>query len=71
MELKMITMRPRPSNEFRVVANKLSVGNGDRILNTIKMLHRREIGSRRDRHFSMSGAEERFRNVFLMVCFIS
>ncbi|KAK1399728.1 putative pterin-4-alpha-carbinolamine dehydratase-like [Heracleum sosnowskyi] len=33
--------------------------------NSVKILQRREIGSRRDRCFSLTGARERFRSIFL------
>ncbi|KAK6121739.1 hypothetical protein DH2020_044522 [Rehmannia glutinosa] len=48
-----------------VVAKKRPRGGLDGSINSVKKLLRREISSKRDRGFSMSDAQERFRNIRL------
>ncbi|KAJ4850020.1 hypothetical protein Tsubulata_014055 [Turnera subulata] len=66
---RRITVSPRPCCGRRVVAKKRGRGGlgagGDGFLNSVKKLQRREICSRRDRAFTMTDAEERFRNIRL------
>lgn len=50
----------------RVLANKRPRTDG--FVNSVKKLQRREISSKRDRSFSMTNAQERFRNMRLTVC---
>ncbi|KAK4582104.1 hypothetical protein RGQ29_025322 [Quercus rubra] len=51
----------------RVIANnKKRVRGGDGCINSVKKLHRREISSNRNRAFSITNAQERFRNMRLM-----
>uniref|UniRef100_A0A2P2M0M8 Uncharacterized protein LOC103501498 n=1 Tax=Rhizophora mucronata TaxID=61149 RepID=A0A2P2M0M8_RHIMU len=63
---RRISANPRPCSGRRVLANKKRP-RLDGFLNTVKKLQRREICSKRDRAFSMSNAQERFRNMRLMV----
>ncbi|KAL0452625.1 UNVERIFIED_CONTAM: hypothetical protein Slati_1240600 [Sesamum latifolium] len=49
----------------RVVAKKRPRGGLDGFVNSVKKLQRREISSKRDRSFSMSDSQERFRNIRL------
>lgn len=68
MDGRRITASPRPcTNGRRVVAKKRSRGAMDGFVNSVKKLQRREISSKRDRSFSMSDAQERFRNIRLQV----
>jgi hypothetical protein len=61
---------PRPCSGKRVVAKKRTRGGCvDGFVNSVKKLQRREISSKRDRAFSMSDAQERFRNIRLQVFF--
>lgn len=63
---RRISVSPRPGR--RVVAKKRARGSGvDGFVNSVKKLQRREISSKRDRAFSMSDAQERFRNIRLQV----
>ncbi|XP_016166649.1 uncharacterized protein LOC107609277 [Arachis ipaensis] len=65
---RRITVSPRPCSGRRVVAKKRTrggVGGTDGFLNSVKKLQRREISSKRTRGFSMSDAQERFRNIRL------
>lgn len=62
---RRISANPRPCSGRRVLANKKRP-RLDGFLNTVKKLQRREICSKRDRAFSMSNAQERFRNMRLM-----
>ena len=71
MDGRRITASPRPCSGRRVVAKKRPRGAGDGFVNSVKKLQRREICSKRDRAFSMSDAQERFRNIRLQVRFIS
>ncbi|EFH57864.1 hypothetical protein ARALYDRAFT_903098 [Arabidopsis lyrata subsp. lyrata] len=65
MEGRRIIANPRPcSGSKRVVAKKRSRPDG--IVNSVKKLQRREISSRMDRAFSISTAQERFRNMRLV-----
>ncbi|CAI9091932.1 OLC1v1027053C1 [Oldenlandia corymbosa var. corymbosa] len=64
MDGRRITASPRPCSGRRVVAKKRPRGL-DGFVNSVKKLQRREISSRRDRAFSMSDAQERFRNIRL------
>lgn len=66
MEGRRITASPRPCSGRRVVAKKRSRPDG--FVNSVKKLQRREISSRKDRSFSISTAQERFRNMRLVVC---
>ncbi|KAI8557293.1 hypothetical protein RHMOL_Rhmol05G0324600 [Rhododendron molle] len=50
----------------KVLANKRPRTDG--FVNSVKKLQRREISSKRDRSFSMTNAQERFRNMRLTVC---
>ncbi|KAJ8548402.1 hypothetical protein K7X08_030871 [Anisodus acutangulus] len=65
MDGRRITASPRPCCGRRVVAKKRPRGGMDGFVNSVKKLQRREIGSKRDRSFSMSDAQERFRNIHL------
>ncbi|KAK1399715.1 putative pterin-4-alpha-carbinolamine dehydratase-like [Heracleum sosnowskyi] len=57
---------PRARNQLRLVANKQSVGINEGLLNSVKMLQMREMGSKPDRCFSLiSDGREKFRNIFL------
>eukprot|EP00258_Populus_trichocarpa_P023685 XP_024439704.1 uncharacterized protein LOC18109037 isoform X2 [Populus trichocarpa] len=64
---RRITASPRPCNGKRVVARKRGrgFGGGDGFVNSVKKLQRREICSKRDRTFTMTDAQERFRNIRL------
>ncbi|KAG7569663.1 hypothetical protein ISN45_Aa04g023570 [Arabidopsis thaliana x Arabidopsis arenosa] len=65
MEGRRIIANPRPcSGSKRVVAKKRSRPDG--FVNSVKKLQRREISSRMDRAFSISTAQERFRNMRLV-----
>ncbi|XP_022868256.1 uncharacterized protein LOC111387866 isoform X1 [Olea europaea var. sylvestris] len=65
MDGRRITASPRPCSGRRVVAKKRPRGGLDGFVNSVKKLQRREICSKRDRAFSMSNAQERFRNILL------
>lgn len=65
MEGRRITASPRPCSGRRVVAKKRTRPDG--FVNSVKKLQRREISSRKDRAFSISTAQERFRNMRLVV----
>ncbi|KAK6117863.1 hypothetical protein DH2020_048397 [Rehmannia glutinosa] len=65
MDGRRITASPRPCSGRRVVAKKWPRGGLDGSINSVKKLLRREISSKRDRGFSMSDAQERFRNIRL------
>ncbi|GFY82014.1 polyadenylate-binding protein 1 [Actinidia rufa] len=62
---KRITASPRPCSGRRVVAKKRPRSRVDGFVNSVKKIQRREICSKRDRGFSMSDAQERFRNIRL------
>ncbi|XP_068314721.1 uncharacterized protein [Pyrus communis] len=63
---RRISASPRPCNGRRVVAKKRPrIGGVDGFVNSVKKLQRREISSKRDRAFTMSDAQERFRNIRL------
>ncbi|XP_034693580.1 uncharacterized protein LOC117920259 [Vitis riparia] len=64
MEGRRISAIPRPCAGRRVSASKKRP-RVDGFLNSVKKLQRREISSRRDRGFSISNAQERFRNMRL------
>ena len=64
MEGRRISAIPRPCAGRRVSASKKRA-RVDGFLNSVKKLQRREISSRRDRGFSISNAQERFRNMRL------
>ena len=66
---RRITVSPRPCCGRRVLAKKRPRRSGgiDGFVNSVKKLQRREISSKRDRAFSMSDAQERFRNIRLQV----
>ena len=57
---------PRPCSGRRILAAKKR-GRSDGFLNSVKKLQRREISSKPDRSFSITNAQERFRNMRLMV----
>ncbi|KAI6676035.1 hypothetical protein NL676_036831 [Syzygium grande] len=68
MEGKRISASPRPCSGRRVLASKKRPRwwcGGDGFVNSVKKLQRREISSKRDRAFSMTDAQERFRNIRL------
>lgn len=66
MDGRRISASPRPCSVRRVVAKKRPRGGGvDGFVNSVRKLQRREICSKRDRSFSMSDAQERFRNIRL------
>ncbi|KAL3650370.1 hypothetical protein CASFOL_006773 [Castilleja foliolosa] len=65
MDGRRITANPRPCSGRRVVAKKRPRGGLDGIVNSVRKLQRREISSKRDRSFTMSDAQERFRNIRL------
>lgn len=67
MDGRRITATPRPCSGRRVLAKKRPRGGRDGFVNSVKKLQRREISSKRDRAFSMSDAQERFRNISLQV----
>ncbi|KAG4389698.1 hypothetical protein GLYMA_06G139900v4 [Glycine max] len=62
---KRITVSPRPCCGRRIVAAKKRPRANDGFVNSVKKLQRREISSKRDRAFTMSDAQERFRNIRL------
>ncbi|PON47755.1 WD40/YVTN repeat-like-containing domain containing protein [Parasponia andersonii] len=61
---RRISASPRPCSVRRVSAKKKPRADG--FVNSVKKLQRREIGSKSDRAFSMSNAQERFRNMRLI-----
>ncbi|KAK1264928.1 hypothetical protein QJS04_geneDACA016950 [Acorus gramineus] len=63
MEGRRISVSPRPCNGRRILAKKRPRVEG--FVNSVRKLQRREICSKRDRAFSMSNAQERFRNIQL------
>ncbi|XP_006654554.3 uncharacterized protein LOC102703307 [Oryza brachyantha] len=63
MEARRISASPRPCSGRRVVARKRP--RQESAVNSVRKLQRREISSSRDRAFSMSAAQERFRNIQL------
>ncbi|KAK9060994.1 hypothetical protein SSX86_018174 [Deinandra increscens subsp. villosa] len=65
MDGRRITANPRPSVLRRVVAKKRPRGGVDEFVNSVKKIQRREICSKKRRAFSMSDAQERFRNIQL------
>ncbi|XP_073297689.1 uncharacterized protein [Primulina huaijiensis] len=65
MDGRRITATPRPCRGRRVVAKKRPRGGFDVLVNSVRKLQRREISSKRDRGFSMSDAQERFRHIRL------
>ncbi|XP_047323083.1 uncharacterized protein LOC124926819 [Impatiens glandulifera] len=65
MDGRKITASPRPCSSRRVVAKKRPRSCVDGFVNSVKKLQRREICSKRDRAFSVSDAQERFRNIRL------
>ncbi|KAH1255537.1 hypothetical protein GmHk_04G011668 [Glycine max] len=62
---RRITVSPRPCCGRRIVAAKKRPRANDGFVNSVKKLQRREISSKRDRAFTMSDAQERFRNIRL------
>ncbi|CAA7052109.1 unnamed protein product [Microthlaspi erraticum] len=64
MEGRRIIANPRPCSGRRVSAKKRTRPDG--FINSVKKLQRREISSRMDRGFSISTAQERFRNMRLV-----
>lgn len=68
MEGRRITANPRPCPGKRVVATGSKRRRVEGFpVNSVKKLQRREIRSRRDRAFSITNAQERFRNMRLTV----
>jgi len=67
MDGRRISANPRPCSVRRVVAKKRRRGGIDGFVHSVKKLQRREICSKRYRAFSMSDAQERFRNIRLQV----
>ena len=67
---RRISASRRPCSVRRVSARKRPPG-ADGFVNSVKKLQRREICSKRDRAFSMSNAQESFRNMRLIVCLCS
>lgn len=67
MDGRRITATRRPCCGRRVAAKKRPRSGVDGFVNSVKKLQRREICSKRDRSFSMSNAQERFRNIHLQV----
>ncbi|EPS71216.1 hypothetical protein M569_03543, partial [Genlisea aurea] len=65
MEGRRISATPRPCFGRRVVAKKRPRSALDGFVNSVKKLQKREISSKRDRDFSMTDAQERFRNIRL------
>lgn len=65
MEGRRISATSRPGCGRRILAKKRPRVEG--FVNSVKKLQRREICSKRDRAFSMNNAQERFRNMRLMV----
>ncbi|KAL6841429.1 hypothetical protein ACP4OV_028947 [Aristida adscensionis] len=63
MEPRRISASPRPCSGRRVVARKRL--RQEAAVSSVRKLQRREICSRRDRAFSLSAAQERFRNIQL------
>ncbi|PKI68774.1 hypothetical protein CRG98_010831, partial [Punica granatum] len=67
MEGKRVCVRPCSGR--RVVAAKKKprwwCSGPDGFVNSVRKLQRREISSKRDRAFSMTDAQERFRNIRL------
>ncbi|KAK9196330.1 hypothetical protein WN943_004458 [Citrus x changshan-huyou] len=61
---RRISASPRPCSGRRVLAKKRVRSDG--FVNSVKKLQRREICSKRDRAFSISNAQERFRNMHLV-----
>lgn len=71
---RRITVSPRPCSGRRVLAKKRGRGGWagfDGFVNSVKKLQRREISSKRDRAFTMTDAQERFRNIRLQVSLFS
>ena len=66
MDGRRISASPRACSVRRVVAKKRP-REIDGFVNSVRKLQRREICSKRDRAFSMSNAQERFRNIQLQV----
>uniref|UniRef100_A0A1D1Z661 Lissencephaly-1 n=1 Tax=Anthurium amnicola TaxID=1678845 RepID=A0A1D1Z661_9ARAE len=63
MDRRRFSVSPRPCSNRRIVAGKRPRADG--FVNSVKKLQRREICSKRDRSFSVSNAQERFRNIQL------
>ncbi|XP_022743511.1 uncharacterized protein LOC111294466 isoform X2 [Durio zibethinus] len=61
---RRIAASPRPCSGRRIVASKKR-GRADGFVNSVKKLQRREICSKRHRAFSITDAQERFRNIRL------
>ncbi|XVE86002.1 hypothetical protein DITRI_Ditri18aG0001100 [Diplodiscus trichospermus] len=61
---RRIAVSPRPCSGRRIVASKKR-GRADGFVNSVKKLQRREICSKRHRAFSITDAQERFRNIRL------
>lgn len=64
---RRITVSPRPCSGRRVLAKKRGRRAVDGFVNSVKKLQRREICSKRDRAFTITDAQERFRNIRLQV----
>ncbi|XP_040965786.1 uncharacterized protein [Gossypium hirsutum] len=61
---RRLAVSPRPCSGRRIVASKKR-GRADGFVNSVKKLQRREICSKRHRAFSITDAQERFRNIRL------
>ncbi|XP_039027814.1 uncharacterized protein LOC120161667 [Hibiscus syriacus] len=61
---RRLAVSPRPCCGRRIVASKKR-GRADGFVNSVKKLQRREICSKRHRAFSITDAQERFRNIRL------
>jgi hypothetical protein len=57
-----------PCSNRRILANKKRA-RAEGFVNSVKKLQRREISSKRHRAFTITNAQERFRNMRLMVSF--
>ncbi|CAD6342417.1 unnamed protein product [Miscanthus lutarioriparius] len=64
MEPRRISASPRPCSGRRVVAARKRPRQ-EAVVSSVRKLQRREISSRRDRSFTLSAAQERFRNIKL------
>ncbi|XP_015575785.2 uncharacterized protein LOC8276642 isoform X2 [Ricinus communis] len=63
---RKISVSPRPCSGRRVLAKKRGIGGIDnKFVNSVNKLHRREICSKRHRAFTVTDAQDRFRNIRL------
>ena len=70
---RRVSSSPRPCCGRRVVAKKKQGrgGSGDGFINSVRKLQRREISTKSVRGFSITDAQERFRNIRLQVHFLN